>query len=129
MAKQQGAAGLLGGPPTDILGEIWDGERWTFQPQEDFDIPNVFIKGWVEEIVQERSGDPYETPSLNWVPALQQLPSLADRIEHGWSALAVRLRMTAELLGLSANVAQENHRNTAGDLLRVEYVFQVKEKS
>lgn len=129
MAKQQGSRGLPGGPPAEILGDIWDGERWVFTPREDFDTPHIFIRELVEEIVQVRSGDPYETPSMNYVAIAGAMPSLNDRVEEGWSALAIRLRTMAELLGISAEVAQENHRNKAGDLLRTEYVFKVKEQS
>lgn len=129
MAQRKGKKGLPGGPPADILGDIWDGERWVFTPREDFDVPQVFVKEMVEELVQVRSGDPYETPSMNYVAIAGAMPSLHDRIERGWSALAVRLSTMAELLRISVNVAQENHRNAAGDLLRTDYVFQVKEQS
>lgn len=129
MARPKGKTGLPGGPPADILGDIWDGETWEFTPHEDFDVPHVFINEFVEDIVQVRSGDPYETPSLNYTAKTGAVPSLNDRIEQGWSALAIRLRTMAELLGVSADVAQRNVRNSKGDLLRVDYVFKVKEQS
>lgn len=128
MGKPKGSGGFHPGHSQDLLGDIWDGERWSFVPQQDFDVPTMFISGWVEETVAVNSGDPYETPSLNYLLKSSGLPSLSDRAEHGWSAFALRLRAMAELMDIPADIVQENVRNKAGDLLETRYVFQAKEK-
>lgn len=114
--------------PGVLFSDLLDGERHVMRPGIDFGPVAGQVVDWVENAVQPDLV-PGESPVLSWVNADPHIHTGGKFyvIQEGWSMAAIRLKALADVLDIDVEVTQVNHRDSAGDLVHVEYIFQKKE--
>lgn len=114
--------------PDSCFSSMLDGERHSLKLGIDFGPASGQVEEWIPRQVQPDL-IPGESPVMNW---LNVDPHNHNRgrhyvVQEGWSMAAVRLKCLADVLDLDVDVKQVNRRSPSGELLRTEYIFQMKD--